>query len=97
MAEADYTPLLTRGDKMNKAKCPECSIPTVSDHEDLRYEDMLCVNCYHNKVCCANGQEWSGAQNPEHPDTEWVCDTCNLIIEAEGKNRYARLTGMRAQ
>ena len=61
-----------------KAKCPECNIPTVPDHEELRYEEMLCTQCYHNKVC----GEWSGSLNPEHPDTEWICDNCNLIIKA---------------
>jgi NMD protein affecting ribosome stability and mRNA decay len=28
------------------ARCPDCGIPTVPDHEGLTYEERLCESCY---------------------------------------------------
>jgi len=35
-----------RGMSSDRARCPECGMPTIPDREDLAYEEMLCERCY---------------------------------------------------
>jgi len=49
-----------------RAKCPSCGIPTVPNHEDLDYEDMLCDVCYEKEEKFPSKEEWP--ENYDKPD-----------------------------
>lgn len=38
----------TDDESNDRAKCPECGIPTVPDHQELTPENALCDKCYNN-------------------------------------------------